>query len=169
MRPVGAVDQPGRGAGGAPAHPFPPEGKKIMSNLEALEIEVDKPSRMVILHPKTNLPMKDIEGKEAYIDVYSSDSVIAVKFKREIKTARLRTRNPNSVTGETLDSESAELLAALTAGWYLVDFSGNQIDLPFSRDSAAKMYSNNRNQWLTDQVDAFSGARGNFLGASSER
>ena len=148
-----------------------------MAGIEDLELEVDKPSRMIVLHPATNLPMKTkdtvgedgqpIEGRVAYVDVYSSDSQTAVKLRQEIKTARLRQRNPNAMTGAKLESEGVELLAALTAGWFLVSLSGDPVDLEFSRENARKLYANHKMAWLYEQVDAHAGARGNFSKASS--
>ena len=138
-----------------------------MASLEDLELEVDKPSRMVILNPRDNMPMKDKDGKEAYVDVYSSDSDIGRKFTREITTARLRTRNPNALTGDKLEGEKVDLLAALTAGWHLVNFVGDPIDMECTRENARKLYSNNKMQWLADQVDSFAGTRANFSRASS--
>lgn len=139
-----------------------------MSGLDALELEVDTPSKMTILDPRTNLPLRDIEGNEAYIEVYSSDSQIARKFKRAIKTSRMRVRNPNSLTGEKLENEDAELLAELTTGWYLVDpGTGARIDLPYSRENARKLYGNHKLAWLYDQVDAHAGNRANFFKAAS--
>lgn len=139
-----------------------------MASIEDLELEVDKPSRMVLLHSATNMPIKDKQGKEAYVDVYSADSDIARKIKREIKTSRLRSRNPNALTGAKLEDEDVQLLAALTAGWYLVSpVSGEPIDLEFSRENAIKLYGNHKAQWITDQVDAHAAARGNFFKALS--
>src|SRR5437879_6088795 len=99
-----------------------------MNSIEDLELEVDKPFRMPVLHPMNNLPMRDTEGKEAYVDVLSSDSAIAKKIRREIKTSRLQTRNPRSLTGAKLEDEDVELLAALSTGWYLVSLDGKPID-----------------------------------------
>lgn len=138
-----------------------------MAKIEDLELEVDRPSRMTILDSATNLPMRDKAGMVAYIDVYSSDSDIARKFKREIKTARLRARNPNALTGAKLEDEDVQLLAALTAGWYLVTRTGEPIELECSRDNALKVYGNHKMAWLADQVDAWAGARGNFSKVSS--
>lgn len=138
-----------------------------MAKLEDLELEVDKPSRMPILDPRTNLPMADKEGNPAYVEVYSSDSDIASKFRREIKTSRLRTRNPNALTGDKLESEDVELLAALTAGWHLVTFDREPIEVECTRDNARKLYANHKMKWLADQVDAHAGNRANFSKASS--
>lgn len=138
-----------------------------MAKLEELELEVDAPSRMIVLDAVTSLPMKDRDGKEAYVEVYSSDSDIARRFKREIRTSRLRMRNPNGLNGQKIEDEEVQLLAALTAGWYLVNRSGEPIDLPFTPENALKLYANNKMAWLADQVNEHAAARANFSKAAS--
>src|SRR3990167_1599187 len=118
-----------------------------MATIEDLELEVDKPSRMIVLDSATNLPMKDKQGKEAYVDIYSSDSEIARKFKREIKTSRLRMRNANALSGQKLEDEDVRLLAAMTTGWYLVSRTGEPVDLEFTRENALKLYGNHKMAW----------------------
>lgn len=140
-----------------------------MSKLTGLELEgVDTPSRMTILHPITNMPMVDVDGKEAWIDLYSTDSEVARKFGREMKTARLRERNPNSMTGEKLENNEVDLYAALTAGWYLLDLANAPVDMPFSRSEAVGLYGNHKMAWLLEQVASFASARANFSKASSK-
>lgn len=150
-----------------------------MASIADLELEVDKPSRMTVLDPATNLPMKEKdevdekgnvikEGRMAYVEVYSADSDIARKMKREITTSRLRMRNPNSITGARIEDEGVQLIAALTAGWFLVNQKGEVIDLACTRENAAKLYANNKMAWLYEQVDQHAGARGNFSKASSQ-
>lgn len=138
-----------------------------MPGLDSLELDVDKPARMIILDPRNNLPMKGKDGKEAYVDVYSSDSEIARKFNRQIKTARLRTRNPNAITGDKLEEEDVERLAALTSAWHLVAFDGETIELECTNENAKKLFANNKLQWLVEQIDTFAGSRANFSKASS--
>lgn len=138
-----------------------------MNKLQGLELEVDAPSRMTILHPKTNLPLVDSAGEVAWIEVYSTDSDVARKFGRDAKTARLRTRNPNSVTGETMENEEVELVASLTTGWRLLDLKGEPVDLPFTRGEAVSLYGNHKMHWLFEQVVTFANSRANFSPASS--
>jgi hypothetical protein len=138
-----------------------------MSKFAGMELEVDKPSRMVILHPKTGLPLKDSGDNDAYLELYSGDSLPAQRFRRELNTARLRLRNRNSLTGDTLEQEAVALLAALTVGWRLVALDGSPIDLPFSRDDAEKLYASRGMAWLREQAEAFIGERANFSEASS--
>lgn len=140
------------------------EKTNALAALAGLELEPDRAGRLTLLHPGTQMPLTDKSGKEAYIDLLSSDSEVAEKHRKEIRTARMRTRNPNKID---LDAESNELLARLTTGWYLVDFTGNPIDVPFTRENALAIYGNHKMAWLTDQADSFAGERANFLQASS--
>ena len=58
-------------------------------------------------------------------------------------------------------------MAALTAGWYLVDLKGNKIDLPFSQEGARELYNNPAVGWLRDQLDESTADRANFSQGSS--
>lgn len=136
----------------------------VANAFAALELQVDTANRMVILHPGTRMPLKDASGIEAYVDVLSGDSDVAEKFRKEIRAARLRTRNPSKFDA---DKENRELLGMLTTGWYLLDFNGTPIDLEHSRASAIELFANHKMAWLTDQVDEFAGDRANFFKASS--
>jgi hypothetical protein len=112
--------------------------------------------------------MRDAEGKTAYIDHYSSDSEIARKHQRAVQRRRLAMRGRMKITPEELEAEATEVLAALTAGWYLVDLKGNVIDLPFSQENARELYGNPAVGWLREQLDESTADRGNFsLGSST--
>lgn len=139
-----------------------------MSKFDALAIEVEKPSRMPIKHPNTNMPLRDKDGNEAYIELYSSDSDIARKMQRTITNSRLQMRNRNKLTADRLESEATELLAALTVGWHLVNWrTGEKIDVEFSRSNAEELYSGPGMQWIREQVDEFVADRSVFSQASS--
>ncbi len=133
-----------------------------MSNFSGLELGVDEPYRLVLVHPVTRQPMRDSEGNEAYIEHYSSDSEIAKKYQRSVQRRRLAMRGRAKITPEELEAEGVELLAALTAGWYLVDLKGNKIDLPFSQEGARELYNNPAVGWLRDQLDESTADRANF-------
>lgn len=139
----------------------------MSSKFAGLGIAVDKPARMTIRHPDTRQPIKDADGKEAYIDLYSSDSEAARKHQRAISKRRLAQRDRSKITPEEIESDGTGLLAALTAGWYLVALSGAPINVPFTPENAAELYSEPEQAWLREQVDVFVVDRGNFLKASS--
>lgn len=137
-----------------------------MSKFAALALEVDKPGRMTIVHPVSRQPLRDAEGKEAFVDLYSNDSEPARKHQRAVQRRRLAMRGRGKLTPEELEAEQVELLAALTAEWYLVDLAGRPIDVPFSQENARELYGDAAVSWLREQVDEFAGDRGNFSKAS---
>lgn len=132
-----------------------------------LELEVESPFRLVLVNPVTRQPMRDAEGNTAYIDHYSADSEIARKHQRAVQRRRLAMRGRMKITPEELEAEATEILAALTAGWYLVDLKGNVIDLPFSQDNARELYGNPAVGWLREQIDESTADRANFSQGSS--
>jgi hypothetical protein len=134
-----------------------------MSNeFAGLELDVETPFRLILVHPKTRQPLRDDEGNEAYVEHYSADSEIARKHQRAVQRRRLAMRGRAKITPEELEAEAVDILAALSTGWYLVDLSGKKIDLPFSQEAARRLYSSNAVSWLRDQVDESTADRANF-------
>lgn len=133
----------------------------------ALELSVDNPSRMTIVHPTTRQPLRDAEGKPAYIELYSADSEIRRKHDRAVARRRLAMRGRGKITPEELEAEAVELLAALTTGWHLLDLAGDVVDVAFTPENARELYAATKMTWLREQVDEYVGDRGNFSGASS--
>jgi hypothetical protein len=138
-----------------------------MSKFSGLELEVEAPFRLTLLHPVTRQPMRNGDGKNAYIDHYSADSEIARKHQRTVQRRRLAMRGRLKITPEELEAEAVDILAALTVGWYLVDLKGNVIDLEFSQDNARELYSNPAVGWLREQIDESTADRANFSKGSS--
>lgn len=137
-----------------------------MSKFAGMALEVDKPSRMVIVHPVSRQPLRDNEGKEAFIELHSGDSDVARKHHRAVQRRRLAMRGRGKITPEELEAEHVEFLSALTVGWYLVDLSGAPIAVPFSPENARDLYAEAALSWVREQVDEFTGDRGNFSKAS---
>src|SRR4029077_16440713 len=133
-----------------------------MNKFSGLELEVEAPFRLTLLHSVTRQPLRDGEGREAYIDHYSADSEIARKHQRAVQRRRLAMRGRLKITPEELEAEATEVLAALTAGWYLVDLQGNPIDLPFTQENARELYGNSAVGWLREQIDESAADRANF-------
>jgi hypothetical protein len=133
-----------------------------MNKFSGLELEVEAPFRLVLLHPVTRQPLRDAEGKEAYIDHYSMDSEIARKHQRAVQRRRLAMRGRLKITPEELEAETVDLLVALTVGWYLVDLKGNPIDLKFTQQDARDLYSDHTIPWLREQLDESAADRANF-------
>lgn len=140
----------------------------MTSKFAALSLEVEKPGRMIIRHPGTQAPLVDGEGREGWIEVFSSDSDVANRQRRAVQNRRMDDfRNKRRPTVEEAEADGLDLLAAITAGWYLVGPDGAVLDVPFSRDAARELYASAGTAWLRDQVDIFAGDRANFVKASS--
>jgi hypothetical protein len=138
----------------------------VDSALARLSLEVEKPARMPLLHYQTLQPLRDATGKEAWIDLYSSDSEIKRRHDRETQRRRLNTNRVGRirVTPEELEAEGTDLLVSLTAGWFLLDLDGFPIELPFTPENARRIYDGI--VWIREQVDQFCADRANFTPAS---
>jgi hypothetical protein len=137
----------------------------IDAALSALSLAVDKAQRMPLLHYQSRQPLRDAEGHEAYIEIYSSDSDIARKHNRETQRRRLNMRGRGRLSPEELEAEATDLLVALTTGWFLLTPDGEPLGLPFTAENARKVYD--KVTWIREQVDEFAADRGNFTPASS--
>jgi len=137
-----------------------------MSKFAALALEVEKPVRMTIVHPVSRQPLRDADGNEAYIDLFSGDSEPARKHQRTAQRRRIAMRGRGKITPEEIEADSVELLAALTAGWMLLALDGARLDVPFSIENARELYADPSVAWLRDQVDEFAAERANFSKAS---
>jgi len=138
-----------------------------MNKFSGLELEVEQPFRLILLHPITRQPLRNGDGREAYIDHYSADSEIARKHQRAVQRRRLAMRGRLKITPEELEAEATEVLAALTVGWHLVGLKGDPIDTPFTTENARELYSDPRVAWLREQLDESAADRANFSKGSS--
>lgn len=143
-----------------------------MSKFAGLEIAVDKPQRLYLLHPNTRQPLrtrpnKAGEAEAAWVDIYSSDSKAARDHQREVQRRRLNMRGRGRISPEELEAEAVDLLAALTVDWRLVSLDGAPIDVPFSGDNARELYAAPALAWIREQVDEFASDRANFPQPSS--
>jgi hypothetical protein len=149
------------------------KGFSMISKFAGLEIPVDKPARMTLIHPVTRQPLrdrksKDKEGQVAYIELHSTDSDA---FRRHLREVNRRKSLPQgrvaTTTPEQDEAEALEILAALTTGWYLVGLDGEHIDVPFNTENAKDLYAATSLAWIREQVNAFAVERANFAKASS--
>lgn len=123
---------------------------------------------MIIIHPVTRQPLKDAKGKDAYIELYSTDSEICRRHFREQNRRRtLPNGNMRPTTPEQNEADTVQLLVALTTGWYLVGMDGNHIDVPFNAQNAADLYAATSMAWVRAQVNEFVTEIANFAKASS--
>jgi hypothetical protein len=132
-----------------------------------LQLEVETPFRLLLVHPVTRQPMRDKEGNPAYIDHYSADSEIARKHQRAIQRRRLAMRGRMKITPEEIEAEAVDILVALTVGWHLVDLKGEVIDIEFKQENVRDLYSDSSISWLREQIDESTADRGNFSRGSS--
>jgi len=136
-----------------------------------LELPVDRPARMVIIHPKTRRPIleagAEAEGAEpAWIELYSSDSAAALAFEREqyqklIDLRQQAGRAPLSAQ-QSAEFEAARL-AAVTCGWRIIDLAGRvRGDLACTLENRRAFYLAPALAWVREQVQAFQADRANF-------
>jgi hypothetical protein len=138
-----------------------------MDKFDALGLDVEEPSRLILLNPADNKPILDLEGKEAYIDLLSTDSDVARRHERANGNRRMSRRGKTKI--EELEDENNSLLAALTKGWHLVNpKDGSVIDVPLTAQDAYRLYSSGKTAWIRDQAWAHAGERANFSGSSSK-
>lgn len=141
-----------------------------MSKFSGLALEVERPARMVIVHPTLNRPIVDGSGNEAWIDLNSSDSEAAHKYQRATARRRLDVasrRGRAKVSPEQIEADAIDFLVAVTVGWSLVDLNGRVIDVECTPENARELYSDPGMNWLVEQVDQFVADRANFSPASS--
>lgn len=139
-----------------------------MSKFGGLELAVETPIHLVLVHPVTRQPLRDKDGKEAYIDHFSGDSELARKHQRAVQRRRLAMRGRGKITPEEIEAEGNDLLAALSTGWYLVSLDGKPIDVPFTIENARELYAAPGLLWIREQVDESASDRGNLSAASSK-
>ena len=135
------------------------------TGLESLGIDGETPARLVLISPFTNTPIKNTKGEEAYIMLLGNDSLVAVKHRRAATNKHLakRAKLRGKITAEELEDTAAEMLAAQTKGWKLINFEGEDIDFPFTKANAVELYSNPSFSWIHEQVNEFVDERANFI------
>ncbi len=136
-----------------------------MSKFAGLGLATEVPSRLILLHPGMQRPLRDRDGKEAYIDLLSLDSEPARKHQRAITDARLALKSRQKVKAAQIEEESVELFAALTTGWHLVKLNGEPIPVECTLANARELYSLTETAWIKDQVAEYVYDRSNFIKA----
>lgn len=137
-----------------------------MNGLESLAVSADDAGTLILLHPSTNMPIRDKNGGEAHLLLLGIDSAEGQKQRREATTRALMRRN-KALTADELEAQAVEQLVALTKGWHLVAPSGDVIDFPFTPQNARTLYSDRKFAWIREQADQFIGDRAGFFGKSS--
>lgn len=141
-----------------------------MGKFDAMELQVDKPAKLTILHPVTRQPLRDTHDESniivAFVELFSADSLVARKHNRSIQRRRLDMRGRGKITPEQLEAEAIEMLAALTTNWALVGLDGKALSIEFNAENARELYASEKLSWLREQVDEFASDRANFSAAS---
>jgi len=138
-----------------------------MSKFAGLAANVADSFKVVLISPETDLPIKDGDGKEAYIEVMSQDSDVARAFNLDQNKAINRKvfGGRGQELAETDDlAVSIARMAKLTRSWYLVDPStGSLIDVPYSEADAVALYTAPETHWIYRQALVGSAALRNFI------
>ena len=132
-------------------------------SLDALAVDVSNAVPITILHPKTRQPLRDAEGKEAFISVVSLDSPEVQKVQKAALNKRLKMRGRVTMTADELEAERAETLVAATKDWYLVGLDGTPLNVPMSDTTARTVYTDLRFSWIKEQVSEALDDRATFL------
>lgn len=114
-----------------------------MSKFGSLSSGMAASYRVKLIDPLTDMPLKDKDGAQAYIDVQSAQSETGRSFDRMRQQASLSRMNLGTVVEDEADplKQNAEKLAALTVGWHLVDpVTKEALDVECSREAAAELY-----------------------------
>lgn len=142
-----------------------------MSKFPGLDIPVDRPSRMIIRHPKTKQPLQTADGEPGWIDLLSPDSLVVRDYNDELinKNVQRRMNGDPIQTAQMQREDELGRLALMTVGWRLVSLDGNLIeDPPFSHKNARELYAVGETNWLREQVEAHVVTRANFMKPPSE-
>lgn len=114
---------------------------------------------MEVLHPTSNVPLKDDQENPITITLIGQDSDKVKKRQRLEMNKRLKAGRRSTMTAEELEEQGLELLAFCTVSWSGIKLDGQLLDC--TADNAMKVYK--RVPWLREQVDSFVGDRANFL------
>ena len=101
---------------------------------------------MEVLHPTSNVPLKDDQDNPITITLIGQDSDKVKKRQRLEMNKRLKAGRRSTMTAEELEEQGIKL-------------DGQLLDC--TADNAMKVYK--RVPWLREQVDSFVGDRANFL------
>jgi hypothetical protein len=132
-------------------------------SLDALALDVSNAVPVILLHPKTRQPLRDENGKEAFISVVSLDSPEVQKVQKAALNKRLKMRGRVTLTADELEAERAETLVAATKEWHLVTPDGKAIAAPLSETAARTIYTDARFAWIKEQVSEALDDRATFL------
>ena len=128
--------------------------------------EIDRAGKaMEILHPITNAPLKDGNGKPVTVMLVGMDSDEWRQYHRSLLDDRLNETTKKTQTAHTIEKEGLEALAVCFKSWSGVTLDGKPLEC--TRDNAVMLMR--RFPSFRRQVDEFVGKHANFLKASAKR
>lgn len=129
----------------------------MSSRFAALGANVSTPFQVELLDLKTDLPIKDKDGRVAFIEVLSNDSKEAREFDKQRRAAStrriMRSGSANSAGDDDQLEGNIAKLAHLTKKWHLVDPVAKEvIDVPCTEEAAIELYSDPDTHYIYRQV-----------------
>lgn len=128
------------------------------------KLTTSESATLVLLHPQTNLPLGG-EKTQITIELAGIDSETYRNAKHKTANKRMeraqRMAGKYKLSAEELEEEQLQLLADCTIGWKNIELNGKPLE--FSIPNAKKLYADF--PWIRQQVDTFTGDRGNFFGS----
>lgn len=133
--------------------------------LEKIAADVETSARMTVIDPDTQMPLKDADGAECYIEFLSIDSAAGRNLDRARGHAVMRKmRSGRNLADDDEDplEQQVDTLVALATGWHFGDAD------PFSPDVARRLFSDPQYAWLRRQGYIFVYNTANFIKRSSK-
>lgn len=117
---------------------------------------------MPILHPRTQAPMLDSEGKPVTITLLGPSSEKSKALQRVLQARRAEMQAKGVImSAEDFARERHEFLVGVTTGWTF-DRLGDE-PFPFTPDNSRKFWADARWEWLQADAWRFAQADGNYL------
>lgn len=141
-----------------------------MSKFGSLAANVGDTHKVTLIDPATDMPIKDGEGKEAFVEVLSSDSEIGRQFDKLRRRAQSqRAMRGAAITDDGLE-EQQHKLAKLTKSWHLVDpATRDPLQIACNEENAKELYTDGGMQWLYRQVWLGANETANFIKRSASK
>jgi hypothetical protein len=116
---------------------------------------------MPFLNARTGDPLRDDDGKEVGVTLRGRLSRQGQQFQQDQATKRLEMgRRGQEVSVDTLESETTEMLVALTVGWSFDTL--DEKPFPCSPENARKFWSDPRFRAHRERANVFVGNEANF-------
>lgn len=131
--------------------------------LKTLAVNVNHAARMTVIDVATQMPLKDQNGNDCYIEFLSVDSEIGRKIELDRSRAQVRKMRANKNIDDDPIEVQVEMLTALATGWSFGDGAD-----PFTKEGARALFSDQEYAWLRKQAYVFVYTEANFFKTSSK-